>query len=51
MIKLSEEQLKELLVAAWFLGHETSRYSPNTYGDAHRDAREIIEEIKEELNK
>ena len=46
MIKLTEEQLKELLVNAWFAGHETSQYTPNAYGDANRHAREAIGEME-----
>lgn len=45
MIKLTEEQLKELLVNAWFAGRETPRYTPNAYGDAQRHAREAIKEL------
>lgn len=46
MIKLTEEQLKELLVEAWFAGHNESRYTPNAYGDAQRYAREVIGEME-----
>ena len=42
---LNSELVKELLVNAWFAGHETSQYSPNAYGDAKRHAREVIEEL------
>lgn len=40
---LNSELIKDLLVNAWFAGHETSKYSPNAYGDAKRHAREAIE--------
>lgn len=45
MIKLTEQELKELLVNSWFAGHETSRHTPNAYGDAQRYAREAIKEL------
>lgn len=45
MIKLTEQEVKELLVNCWFAGHETSRYTPNAYGDAQRYAREAIKEL------
>lgn len=50
MIKLTEEQLKELLVNAWFAGHCESRHTPNAYGDAQRYAREAIGEMVEPDN-
>lgn len=48
MVTLTEEQLKELLVEAWFSGHSESRYCPNKYGLATAFARETIKEIKDD---
>lgn len=45
MIKLTEQEVKELLVNCWFAGHDTSRYTQNAYGDAQRYAREAIKEL------
>lgn len=48
MVTLTEEQLKELLMEAWFSGHNESRYCPNKYGTATAFARETIKEIKDD---
>lgn len=48
MVTLTEEQLKELLIEAWFNGHGESRYRPNKYGTATAFAREVIKEIKDD---
>lgn len=48
MVTLTEEQLKELLIEAWFNGHGESRYCPNKYGTATALAREVIKEIKDD---
>lgn len=48
MVTLTEEQLKELLIEAWFSGHNESRYCPNKYGTATAFAREVIKEIKDD---
>ncbi|AQN31616.1 hypothetical protein B_32 [Escherichia phage vB_EcoP_B] len=50
MIQLTEDQLKQLLVDAWFAGHETSQYTPNAYGDANRYARSTLKEVKEDVS-
>lgn len=48
MVTLTEEQLKELLIEAWFNGHGESRYCPNKYGTATAFARGVIKEIKDD---
>lgn len=44
---LSRKEFHERLMNAWWIGHEESRYSPNRYGKASKDCREIIDELTE----
>lgn len=48
MVTLTEEQLKELLIEAWFNGHGESGYCHNKYGTATAFAREVIKEVKDD---
>lgn len=44
---LSRKELHAALRAAWWNGHEESRYSPNLAGQAEKDCREIIDYLTE----
>ncbi|QOC57684.1 hypothetical protein pEp_SNUABM04_00030 [Erwinia phage pEp_SNUABM_04] len=48
-IKLTEEQLLELLRQAWWEGHNESKYSPNPSGAAKVSARSILNDLQEEV--